>query len=988
MKQRTKVILGTAMMVVAMLAVPFMATRASSDKDFELVAETSGGYLEAGDTVTVKLNLNSFETNYTFYTLGVQYDADKFTYTGKVAGLAQYIEENTLTDDMIDVTPTLNPDAAPALQTGLLATLNFEVKSGVSGGTADFSIHNPEFWDADGNSYVATGSGASVNIAQPITAISITNTETAVGLGEDLTLITSVTPSDATDATTVTWSSSDTNIATVSSDGMLHGVATGNVTITATSTARPSVTTTKTFEVTSALTGIKLDKTSLDITKGNDETLIASPIPATTTDDATVSWSSSDDTIATVDNNGKVTAVGYGTATITATSNYNNNFKATASVEVTNHLNSISIDASNLTALSEGGYQILSGDANAKTLMVNYNSAVTADDTTDTGTLAWTAEDDSILEIDNSGKVTGKKSGTTTITASFAGKTDTIAVKVHVPVDSVSLPDDFALDPGQEKDVTLTINPSDADHGDVSWISSDTEEKYIELVGDGKNGTIKVRAKSDYTLTPVTLTATLDGKSDTINVSVNEIAIESVSIDKTNVTLKIENGVADEAVLTASILPTTANTDKTIAWSSSDDTVATVDSNGKVTAVAAGTATITATSANGKTATSTVKVIIPLESVSPDENEITIHKGETANLSYTLTPSNTTETTPVAYASRNETVATVSNSGVISGVAVGDAIVTVTVAGKTADVTVHVDSPLTSISFSDASVNMYKNSQKTFAVIFDPFDATDGRDITWTSSDETIATVDANGKVTAKESGMATITATSDKTSVAPASFTVNVKENHLTGISIADTTATLLKGKTYALGVTLTKEDENADTTDEVNLEWESSDATIATVDGDGKVTGKKAGKVNITVKNGTLTAETEITVEEISLTGVTLVAEKSELTVGETISILATLVPLNATDEVNFTWLSSNEDIVTVDANGNVTAVAPGTVIITLIANDGIKSQVELTVVAAAPDTGRMTGIAAGAASTITVATLVAVAMIMVKFAKEARK
>ena len=965
--KKTSFFLAVIAMVAALVGVPIAVTRASSDNNFELVAESSREYLEAGDTVSVKVNLNRFESNYTFYTLGVKYDDNVLTYTNNTPGLAQHVEMNALDESVIDVVLSLNPSAAPALQTGTLATLNFEVKNGVSGGQTTISFLNAKFWDSEDNQYAATTSNATVNLANPITSISITNPDAKVGLGEDATVTVAIGPSDTTDSRGVTFTSSDESIATVDADGKIHGVSTGFVDITAASVARPSVKVTKRFEVTSALTGIKLDKTSLDIKKGDSEQITASPIPTTTTDDPSVTWSSSDETVATVDRAGVVTAVNYGTATVTATSNFDHSIKATATVKVTNHLESVAIDASEMTEIGSGLYQILSGAENAKTLSVNYTTAVAGDATTDTGTLVWTAEDDSILEVDNAGKVTGKKSGTTRVTVSFAGKSHAISVKVYVPVASVSLPDDFALDPRQERAISLNFNPTGADHGDVTWATTDTANEYIELIGDGRNGTIVVRAKDAPTTTPVTVTATVDGKSDSVKVSVNEIAIESVSIDKSEVTLKIVDGVGESEMLTAGILPANANGDKTITWRSSDDSVATVDANGKVTAVSAGTATITAESANGKTATSTVKVVIPLKSVAVNATEITLHKGETAELGYTLTPADTTETTPVEYSSRNEAVATIDNTGKITAVSVGDAVVTVSVAGKTADMTVHVDSPLAAISLREASVNMYKGTSKTFDVVFNPTDATDGREIIWESSDENIATVDENGKVTAKEAGTATIKATSSKAGITPATMTVNVRENKITGITIVDSVDTLKKGDSYLLGAELAKEDEMAETTDEINLEWESSDETVATVDADGRVVAKKAGTVVIKVKNGSLSDEVEITVEEIPLTGVMLGTSSRTLAIGEEMQITTTLIPVDTTDEVVFTWLSSNENVATVDENGKVTAIAAGTAVITMITDSGVKTQIEVTVVAKAPETGAMTGVAIGATSSV---------------------
>ncbi len=135
--------------------------------------------------------------------------------------------------------------------------------------------------------------------------------------GDTATLTATVSPDTATDKT-VTWTSSDTSVATVA-DGVVIPVAAGTATITATAGGKTATCTVTVEPATVAVTGVSLNKTSIVLlTNGqNTETLTATVKPDDATD-KTVTWTSSDESVATVDQNGKVTAIATGTATITA----------------------------------------------------------------------------------------------------------------------------------------------------------------------------------------------------------------------------------------------------------------------------------------------------------------------------------------------------------------------------------------------------------------------------------------------------------------------------------------------------------------------------------------------------------------------------------------------------------------------------------------------------------------------------------------------
>ncbi|MDY5621391.1 MAG: Ig-like domain-containing protein [Bacteroidales bacterium] len=162
------------------------------------------------------------------------------------------------------------------------------------------------------NAVTLTVNAATVSV----TGVTLEPTSLSLFTGDTAPLTATVQPSDATNQN-VTWESSNTEVATVDANGKVTAVGEGNATITVT-TVDGSKTATCIVTVTVPVTGVKLNKETLELFTDGSETLTATVEPGNATN-KNVTWSSSDETIATVDNNGTVTAVGAGKATITAT---------------------------------------------------------------------------------------------------------------------------------------------------------------------------------------------------------------------------------------------------------------------------------------------------------------------------------------------------------------------------------------------------------------------------------------------------------------------------------------------------------------------------------------------------------------------------------------------------------------------------------------------------------------------------------------------
>ena len=267
----------------------------------------------------------------------------------------------------------------------------------------------------------------------------------------------------------------------------------------------------------------------------------------------------------------------------------------------------------------------------------------------------WASSNASVANV-NSGAVSAVKEGTATITASAGGKSATCSVKVSskiVAVTSITLDKtSLSMQVGETEAITAIVSPDNATDKTVEWGSSDVA---VATVADGiitakKSGEAIITAKSGSCIAECKVTIT--------------VSAESVTLDKTSLSLAI----GESATLTATVKPDDA-TDKTVAWSSSDESVAKVD-NGKVTAVKSGKATVTA-KCGVKTAECAVTVTVPVSSITLDKTTLSLVIGESFTLTATVKPDDATDKT-VIWSSSDESVARVDN-GKVTAVNAGQA---------------------------------------------------------------------------------------------------------------------------------------------------------------------------------------------------------------------------------------------------------------------------------------------------------------------------
>ena len=720
-----------------------------------------------------------------------------------------------------------------------------------------------------------------------VQSIALDQSDVTINKKNTLQLTATVAPQNATKKS-VTWTSSNPDVATVDTTGKVTGIGAGATTITATADQK-----TATCEVTVVvlMDGITLNHAELAIDKGSTQQLTAKITPEDTTEDKTITWTSSDPETISVDADGKVTAHKVGKAIVKASA-----VDASASCEITvlSPMTGIAVDKSTLT---------LNRNTTDK-LTVSF----LPDDTTSGREVTWSSSTPEVADVDQQGNIVAHGIGMTTITARCGEFTASCDVSVIALIDGIYLDQsEMTIDRGTDGQLTASIVPLDTtEDKTVDWTSSDPDVATVD--NSGKVTAVQIGS--------AIITARVGTHTASCNVSVVAL-IHGIALDKTELTL--DRGTTGQ--LAVSYDPPDTTEDKTITWTSSDPSVATVDNAGNVTAVQIGSTTITA-KVGTHTASCSVSVVALIHSISLDKTDLTLDRGNNGQLVVSYDPPDTTEDKTVIWTSSDPTVATVDTTGNVIAVQIGTATITAQVGTHTTTCSVAVVALIHSISLDKPDMTLDRGTTRQLTVGIDPPDTTEEKIVIWTSSNPDIATVDSTGKVTALKIGAATITATIGEHT---ASCTVNVVAL-IKSISLDKTTLTVDRGSTEQLTVSYTP----ADTTESKVVNWSSSDPSVATVDATGKVTGVKVGTATITAKVGTHTASCTISVVALIKN---IALDKTSLTLdrGTTGQLAVSINPTDTTESKAVTWSSSNTAIATVDSTGKVTAVKIGTATVT---------------------------------------------------------
>ena len=636
---------------------------------------------------------------------------------------------------------------------------------------------------------------------------------------------------------------------------------------------------------------------------------------------ATVTWSSSDVSVAGVNTQGLVTAVKNGTTVITARSG---NASATANVTVFQSAGSIAIAPQMATLMSLGAKVQLTA-----TVLDGNGQPVTD------ATVTWESSDEAVATVSAQGLVTAVNNGVARVTATSGSATAGIDVRVMQSAGSIVIAPMEAtlMSLGATVQLTATVldqNGQSVEDAVVTWQSGDEAVATVSaqgLVTAVMNGTARVMATSG---------AATSGIDVTVMQSAGSIVIAPLeaTLMSLGATVQLEATVLDgngQPVAGA-----------VVTWQSNDDAIATVSAQGLVTAVTNGVTRVTATSG---AATSGIDVTV-LQSagsivIAPMEATL-MSLGATVQLEATVLDGNGQPVAGavVTWQSSDELVATVSVQGLVTAVNNGVTRVTATSGSATSGIDVTVMQSAGSIVIAPMEATLMSLGAKVqldATVLDGNGQPVAGAVVTWQSSDEAVAAVSAQGLVTAVMNGVTRIWATSGS---AMSSIAVKVMQS-AGSIVIAPEMATLMSlGATVQLTATVL--DDNGQPVEEAVMTWQSSDEAVATVSAQGLVTAVKNGVARITATSGGATAGIDVTVMQSAGSIVIAPMEATLMSLGATVQLEATVLDGNGqpVEGAVVTWQSSDEAVAAVSAQGLVTAVMNGVTRIWAISGSAMSS------------------------------------------------
>lgn len=594
---------------------------------------------------------------------------------------------------------------------------------GVAGGTAVISAINQD--------NVVVGF-CSVTVLQPVEGMTLSETEVTSRIGDTVQLRATITPDNATNQN-VTWKSSNTKVATVSANGLVTMKAAGTASIICTSEDNPEVQAFCNVTVLKAVSGVSLDIDSKEMYVGENYrlTYLVSPGDASTPQ---VTWTSTNTAVVTVDSTGMLTAKGVGQAEIIIKT-VDGSYMDLCTIVVKQKPTNVKLSVNNLT-MNAGEYFYL-------------DPVLTPANSTKEG-LVWECVDTNIATVSSTGRVTAKNPGQTIIMVKTQnGATAYCKLTVLQAVTGLEItPGKATLDVGEKLQLYTEFTPATASNTDVYWSSSDENIATVDKDGEvtaKQGGLVVIQCQSD------------DG-------GYNAVCILTVIEEVTEIKITPEQyklGLGKTFQLKAEITNSTAS-DKDVEWRSSDESVVTVDKNGKIRGISLGYATITVMALDGSDveATCEIRVVTEVTGMTMNYTSITLIQGNTFQLEADIRPTNATYKT-ASWKSDNPEIAMVDDDGVVTAISPGTAWITAEArdsSGKYCKcyVTVIAPIPATGVTTMVNEIVMAPGEKKTVVAKATPTNTTDS--MMWTSSDESIVRVNAvTGEITAIAPGNASV---------------------------------------------------------------------------------------------------------------------------------------------------------------------------------------------------------------------------------------
>lgn len=735
----------------------------------------------------------------------------------------------------------------------------------------------------------------------PVTAISLNKRSINLKGKETAQLSATVEPANAYDKNIV-WTSEDESIATVDTTGLITAVAVGSVRIIAASVSNPEISSECTINVIPTLISeILISNTSVWL-EGGDTFLLSASVSPETASNKQLEWESDDESVAIVDETGLVTAVGAGKTTIRVRAQDGSNVSASCYVNV------VPTAADGITIETPTSTSFKVGESIALSAIV---SPANASDKS----VVWASNAPEIATVNSEGIASAVKVGSATITATnSAGLSADIELTVIPTLAEriVVTPSSYSLKVGNGYNLLTTIYPETTTDKSVSWTSSDPNVVTVDETGH-------VNAIS---LGIATITATVQdgsGVAGVCEITVTPTPANGIKIEYSG---KTSLYVGDEIALSATVTPNDA-ADKTVTWQTQNAEVLQVNGQGVVKAVGLGEAWISATNSAGQSVYMTFKVIpTPVSNIELSTTTTDIHAGQTTLINAVVSPGNATNKS-LSWDSNNESIASVDQNGLVTGISVGAVDINARAtdgSGVIQAIRINVvQTPVETVSISAEGPTTLKATETVqLSASISPSNATD-KNVVWSSDNESIATVDQYGTVTAVSVGKANITAAVGGKS---STIEITVEKTLATAIALNRTSAIMKVDGQMQLTVQFTPE-----TTTDKSIKWTSSNASIAIVSENGTIRALQLGEcvITATAQDGSNVSTTcHIKVEETAAESIAISPKGPfSLHIGETVQLGATVLPATSTDK-SVTWQSQTTGV-SVDEDGLVTALAP---------------------------------------------------------------
>ncbi len=752
------------------------------------------------------------------------------------------------------------------------------------------------------------------------------NPSTPLGISTQYLAIATYSDNSTADITDVaSWISADSSIATIDEKGLVRTLKVSSIGISA---SYQGVTSNiSTLTITDAIaTKVSIIPPTTKLAKGLTLQLqaIATLSDDTTKDVSTqANWQSSNPTVLSVDDQGKATAIAAGDATVTAT---------VQGITGQTTVSAVDLTVSQLQIIP-ATVQLAIGTTTRLTAIATFADQSTQDVSSQVG---WLSSNTAVATVDSTGLVTGVAAGSTTLSASLLGVTASTSIQVNnTSVSALQvIPAVTTIALGTKSQLQAIATFADGSTQDVSsqvqWISNDPFIAGVDSLG----------LVTGSGIGQATVTATLGAISRSATLTVTNAITTALQVIPPTASLPKGAKLQFQAIATFSDNSSQDVTNQ-VNWNSSDISVATIDLNGEATAFSEGGSDI---SANFLGVTSnTVLLVVTNATVSSIQVVLNGGSGNLAkgssvqfNAQAVLSDGSTLDvSSQAAWFSSDQTKVTINAQGLATGIAVGTSTISASLNGVTSAGTVLTvtNATVTQIQITPPSLTLAKGTKGKLTAIATYSDNSTqdvSSQVVWNSSNIGVATINLSGEVSAVSNGSATLTGrvgavTSNGVSLSVTNASVNQ-------IDLSATASTLAAGTKAQLTAVASYSDGSSQNITPL-VSWSSSDSDVATVSTSGEVTAVSPGTAVITGSFGGQISTLTVTVTAATVSAIQISTPLTSLALGTNgqLKALATYSDDTLVDVTGqISWSSSAPALVSVDANGQIKALAVGSAVI----------------------------------------------------------